>query len=123
MDFRQPIHSDHARTLDTDGLRRQFLVESVLVPGQLTLTHSQIDRIVVGGVLPLGEEVGFPPDLATQFAVGAFLERRELGVINIGGAGTVVVDGNTNALGHRDALYVGMSARDIGFRDSFTLTG
>ena len=118
MDFRQPIHSDHAKTLDSEGLRRQFLVDPVFVPGQLTLTYSQIDRIVVGGAMPLGEEVGFPAELAKQFAVGAFLERRELGVINVGGPGSVVVDGKSHALGPRDALYVGMGARDVRFRSA-----
>jgi len=116
MDVRQPIHSDHAKTLDADGLRHQFLIDTVFIPGQLALTYSQIDRIIVGGAMPLAEELGFTPDLARQFAVGAFLERRELGIINVGDAGSVVVDGTTHAIGHRDALYVGMGARDVRFR-------
>jgi len=116
MDIREPIHSDHAKTLDSAGLRRQFLVDTVFVPGGLALTYSQLDRIIVGGAMPLREDVGFPPDLAREFAVGAFLERRELGLVNVGGPGAVVVDGETYALGHREALYVGMGARDVRFR-------
>ena len=116
MDIRQPIHSDHAKTLDSAGLRREFLVAPVFVPGQLALTYSQIDRIIVGGAMPLGRDLAFTPDLAKQFAVGAFLERRELGAINVGGPGSVVVDGETYAIGHRDALYIGMGARDVRFR-------
>ena len=118
MDVRQPIHSDHAKTLDSAGLRRQFLVDTIFVPGELVLTYSQIDRIIVGGALPLREGLGFTADLAKQFAVGAFLERRELGVVNVGGPGSVVVDGETYALGHRDALYVGMGARDVRFESA-----
>jgi 4-deoxy-L-threo-5-hexosulose-uronate ketol-isomerase len=118
MDVRQPIHSDHAKTLDSAGLREQFLVERVFVPGELALTYSQIDRIVVGGAMPLRDEVGFPADLARGFAVGAFLERRELGAINVGGPGAIVVDGATHAIGHRDALYVGMGAREVRFRSA-----
>jgi len=118
MDIRQPIHSDHAKTLDSAGLRSQFLVDTVFVPSQLTLTYSQIDRIIVGGAMPLRDGLGFTADLAKQFAVGAFLERRELGVINVGGAGTVVVDGKTYAIGHRDALYVGMGTRDVRFHSA-----
>jgi 5-keto 4-deoxyuronate isomerase len=53
MDVRQPIHSDHAKTLDSTGLRRHFLVDPVFVPGQITLTYSQIDRVIVGGAMPL----------------------------------------------------------------------
>lgn len=118
MDVRQPMHSEHAKTLDTAGLRRHFLVDRIFVPGQIELTYSQIDRIIVGGAMPLGDEIGFTPDLARQFAVGAFLERRELGVINVGGAGSVVVDGQVHALAHRDALYVGMGAKDVRFRSA-----
>ena len=118
MDVRQPIHSDHAKTLDTAGLRQQFLVDRVFVPGELTLTYSQIDRIIVGGAMPLASELGFTPELAKQFAVGAFLERRELGLINVGGPGTVVVDGATYEIGPREALYVGMGARDVRFRSA-----
>ena len=113
MDVRQPIHSDHARTLDTEGLRRHFLVERVFAPGELCLTYSQIDRIVVGGAMPLAAELGFGADLAKSFAVGAFLERRELGAINVGGAGSVVVDGKSWPLAHREAIYVGMGVRDL----------
>ena len=115
MDTRQPIHSDHAKTLDTAGLRRHFLVERIFVPGELALTYSQIDRIIVGGAMPLGREVAFGAELAQRFAVGTFLERRELGVVNIGGPGSVVVDGTAHALAHREALYVGMGARDVRF--------
>lgn len=115
MDVRQPIHSEHAKTLDSAALRREFLVDKVFVPGEIALTYSQIDRIVVGGAMPVAGEIGFAPEIAKRFAVGAFLERRELGAINVGGPGTVAVDGERFALGHRDALYVGMGARDIRF--------
>lgn len=116
METRQPIHSEHAKTLDSAGLRRHFLVESLFVPDELTLTYSQIDRIIVGGAMPQKGEVGFTPDLARQFAVSAFLERRELGIVNVGGPGAVLVDGAVHALAPRDALYVGMGARDVRFR-------
>ena len=79
MDTRQPFHSDHAKTLDSAGLRGQFLVDTIFVRSQLTLTCSQIDRIIVGGAMPLGEELGFTADLAKQFAVsGGTLARRDV---------------------------------------------
>jgi 4-deoxy-L-threo-5-hexosulose-uronate ketol-isomerase len=118
MDVRQPMHSDHAKTLDSEGLRGQFLVERIFVPGEIALTYSQIDRIIVGGAMPLAKEIGFSPELAQQFAVGSFLERRELGAINVGGPGSIVVDGESYAIGHREALYVGMGARDVRFRSA-----
>jgi 4-deoxy-L-threo-5-hexosulose-uronate ketol-isomerase len=118
MDVRQPIHSDHAKALDSDGLRHQFLVDRIFVPGEIALTYSQIDRIIVGGAMPLAKEIGFSPELAKEFAVGSFLERRELGAINVGGPGSIVVDGESYGIGHREALYVGIGARDVRFRSA-----
>ena len=116
MDVRQPIHSEHMKVLDSDGLRRHFLVRDLFSPGRLELTYSQIDRIIVGGAMPVDGEVTFGSELSKKFAVSCFLERRELGAINIGGPGSVVVDGVTHAIGHREALYVGMGAREVRFR-------
>jgi 4-deoxy-L-threo-5-hexosulose-uronate ketol-isomerase len=115
MDTRQPIHSDHAKTLDSTALRREFLVERIFVPGEVALTYSQIDRIVVGGAMPGREPIGFPADLAKRFAVSAFLERREMGAVNVGGPGRITVDGETYALAPREALFVGMGAKDVRF--------
>jgi 4-deoxy-L-threo-5-hexosulose-uronate ketol-isomerase len=118
MDVRQPMHSDHVKTLDTAALRRHFLVERLFVPGEITLTYSQIDRIIVGGAMPTAGELAFGPELAQKFAVGSFLERRELGAINIGGPGAIVVDGKTHEIGTREALYVGAGTRDVRFRSA-----
>ena len=85
MDTRQAIHPAHARTLDTEGLRREFLIPEVFRPGELTMTYSQIDRIVVGGIMPLAAPVGLPGGIGKTFGVDYFLQRREMGIINIGG--------------------------------------
>ena len=61
MEIRQPIHSDHVRTLDTEGLRRHFLVDGLFKADEATLTYSQIDRIIVGGIMPVTKAVSFPP--------------------------------------------------------------
>ena len=118
MDVRQPIHSDHMKALDTAGLRRQFLVERIMVPGELTLTYSHVDRIIVGGAMPVEGELYFGPDLAQRFAVPYFLARRELGLVNVGGAGTVTVDGEAFAIGPREALFVGAGAKDVRMRSA-----
>ena len=68
--------------------------------------------------MPVQREVGFPPELAQKFAVRSFLERRELGAINIGGPGSIVVDGVTHEIGTREALYVGAGATDVRFRSA-----
>lgn len=115
MDIRQPIHSEHAKTLDTDGLRRHFLVDKMFVPDQATLTYSQIDRIIVGGIMPVAAGVTFSAALGKHTGTDFFLQRRELGLINIGGAARVVVDGETFEVGAREALYVGQGAKALEF--------
>ena len=115
MQIRQPIHSEHARTLDTEGLRRHFLVEEMFQPDKATLTYSQIDRIIVGGIMPVSQGVTFDASLGKHSGTDFFLQRRELGLINIGGAAVVVVDGATFEVGPREALYVGQGAKELEF--------
>jgi len=115
MHSRQPIHSEHARTLDTAGLRRHFLVESLFVSDQATLTYSQIDRIIVGGIHPVTQPVRFAPEVGKHTGTDFFLQRRELGLINIGGAALVEADGLRYEVGPREALYIGQGARDLSF--------
>jgi len=118
MDVRQPLHSEHVKLLDTAGLRRHFLVERLFVEDEIALTYSQIDRIIVGGAMPASRELAFGPELAQKFAVGSFLERRELGAINIGGPGAITVDGTSHEIGTHVALYVGAGAKDVRFRSA-----
>ncbi|OCH06206.1 5-dehydro-4-deoxy-D-glucuronate isomerase [Aliivibrio fischeri] len=113
MEIRQPIHSDHAKQLDTAGLREQFLIEGMFQENQITLTYSHIDRIIVGGVVPTSESVSF--EGGKEIGVDFFLQRRELGIINIGQAGRVIVDGVTYDIAAREAMYVGMGAEEISF--------
>jgi len=115
MQIRQPIHSEQARTLDTEGLRRHFLVEDLFVADNVTLTYSQIDRIIVGGIMPVAAGVTFSAELGKHTGTDFFLQRRELGLINIGGAARVVVDGVTFEVGAREALYVGQGAKALEF--------
>ncbi|MFG0875752.1 5-dehydro-4-deoxy-D-glucuronate isomerase [Aeromonas media] len=115
MQIRQSIHSHHAKQLDTQGLRREFLVEEIFTPDQLTMTYSHIDRIVFGGIMPVQDPLAFSDALGKTFGVSYFLERRELGLINIGGPGVVVVDGISFEIGNAEALYVGRGARELSF--------
>jgi 4-deoxy-L-threo-5-hexosulose-uronate ketol-isomerase len=115
MEIRQPIHSEHMRSLDTEGLRRHFLVQDLFLPDQVTLTYSQIDRIIVGGIMPVSGGVSFSADLGRHTGTDFFLQRRELGLINIGGAARVVVDGETFEVDGREALYIGQGAKALEF--------
>ncbi len=116
MDIRQSIHSEHAKTLDTDGLRREFLVDKIFDADNYTLTYSHIDRIIIGGVMPVQKAVTIGHEVGKQLGVSYFLERRELGVINVGGPGLIEVDGNTWEIGNQEALYVGQGAQSVIFR-------
>ncbi|MRS21126.1 5-dehydro-4-deoxy-D-glucuronate isomerase [Enterobacteriaceae bacterium RIT692] len=118
MDIRQSIHSEHAKTLDTNGLRREFLIDKIFDADNYTLTYSHIDRIIIGGVMPVQKSVTIGHEVGKQLGVSYFLERRELGVINIGGPGLIEVDGKTWEIGNQEALYVGQGAQSVIFRSS-----
>jgi 4-deoxy-L-threo-5-hexosulose-uronate ketol-isomerase len=118
MEIRQPIHSAHAKTLDTTGLREQFLVESLFRADEAVMTYSQIDRIIVGGVMPVTKPVTFSPELGKHTGTDFFLQRRELGLINVGGPATVQVDNRNFEVGAREALYVGQGAKVLEFRST-----
>lgn len=113
MEIRHASHPDDARTYDTQRLRDLFLIERVAEPDRFTFTYSHYDRFIVGGVSPVTQ----PQTLPTYEPLKAdfFLERRELGIINVGGPGTVSADGQPFALAKLDALYVGLGTREVTF--------
>jgi 4-deoxy-L-threo-5-hexosulose-uronate ketol-isomerase len=115
MQVRQSIHSEHAKQLDTAGLRREFLIEKIFEDDTYTMTYSHIDRIIIGGIKPVQDSVSIGGEVGKQLGVSYFLERRELGVINIGGPGLIVVDGDTFEIGSEEALYVGKGAQEVVF--------
>jgi 4-deoxy-L-threo-5-hexosulose-uronate ketol-isomerase len=116
MEIRQPIHSDHAKTLDTAGLRAQFLIDGIFCADAVTLTYSHIDRIIVGGIMPVTQAVGFAPELGRHTGTDYFLQRREIGLINIGGPASVRVDDQTFEVAAKEALYIGQGAKEVEFR-------
>jgi len=99
------------RTLSTDNLRTSFLVQGLFNAGEITLRHFDIDRVVLGGAVPVASSLSLdaPPSLAAEY----FAERREIGLLNIGGRGSITVDGQRYALEKRDALYVGRGSEQI----------
>ncbi|MBN2194768.1 MAG: 5-dehydro-4-deoxy-D-glucuronate isomerase [Polyangiaceae bacterium] len=112
METRYGIHPDQAKSLDTAGLRREFLIQGLFKAGELNLVYSHIDRIIVGGVVPTTDGLALEADrgsLGSEF----FLERRELGIVNLGGPGAVRVDGQELAVPRLEGLYVGRGARQV----------
>lgn len=113
IDIRQVCHPEAVRRFDTRELRRHFLIERLFAPGEVLLTYSHIDRLVIGGAQPAGEAVALP----VPKAIGrpTFLERRELGIVNVGGPGAVEADGRRLPMAARDALYVAMGSGPVRF--------
>ena len=113
MTQRFAIGPRETAALDTSGLREHFLIESLFVPGEICLTYTHYDRMIVGGVQPTGAPLSLP--CPESLKAGYFLERRELGILNVGGAGQVRVGNASYELGSQDCLYVGMGAADVRF--------
>ena len=106
-------HAAATARMSTDELRAHFLVTGLFVPGAVTLRPVDLDRVVLGGAVPLAEPLALPniEHLRAEY----FCERRELGVLNTGGAGAVTVDGMAHPLAAHDVLYVGRGSRDVVF--------
>ena len=101
------------RTMTTAELRETFLIDDLFQAGRIEMRYVDLDRTVIGSAVPTAK----PLKLETDYALKAnyFLERRELGVLNVGGAGTVTVNGETFALGKLDALYAGRGNEEVVF--------
>ncbi|MEI7910272.1 MAG: 5-dehydro-4-deoxy-D-glucuronate isomerase [Verrucomicrobiota bacterium] len=105
--------SREAAVLDTAELRAAFLVEDLFVAGEISLVYTDLDRAIVGSAMPTTDALALGNDDALKAEF--FCQRRELGIINLGEAGSVVVDGSTYQLGRHDCLYVGRGNRAIRF--------
>lgn len=110
--FNAPGPVEFAR-FNTQEIRRGFLLDSLFEPGQIHLVGTGLDRMIVGGVMPATE---IALEAVPELRAGYFNERRETGVLNIGGPGHIVVDGTEFEIGARECLYIGMGARDIRFQ-------
>lgn len=114
METRYSSHYEDAKQYDTSELRKHFLIEELFIKGQIKMVYSHIDRIIVAGIVPTDKTL----KIEGGKALGSdyFLERRELGIINIGGAGVVTLDGEKYVLDSRDGLYVGLGIKQVDFQ-------
>ncbi|GAA4353262.1 5-dehydro-4-deoxy-D-glucuronate isomerase [Hymenobacter saemangeumensis] len=116
MTTRFAISPRETAAMSTDELRAHFLIETLFVPGEITLTYTHYDRMIVGGAMPAGTALELP--CPESLKATHFLERRELGVLNVGGAGRVTVGEESYELGRQDCLYVGMGAGPVRFESA-----
>jgi 5-keto 4-deoxyuronate isomerase len=118
IEVRQVCHPEAVKRFDTDELRKHFLIEKLFAADELNLTYSHIDRVVVGGAMPVKGKTKLE---AAFSAIGtnSFLDRREVGIINISaGVGKVSVGNDVYELGRREALYIGKGAGEVVFESA-----
>ncbi|TWN06245.1 5-dehydro-4-deoxy-D-glucuronate isomerase [Bacillus licheniformis] len=113
MENRYSVHPEQAKRFTTAELREHFLIDSLFVENQLNMFYSHEDRVVIGGAVPVKEPIKL--DAGDFLKTDYFLERREVGIVNVGQAGTVKVDGEEHVLGHKDFLYIGLGSKDVYF--------
>lgn len=111
MNVLQATHPDMVAGLDTQALRRHYLLAELFVPGETRLHYSHVERLIVGGATPTGKAIEL--EAGHELGAAGFLARRELGIINIGAAGKVTVDGRSYEMKPRDGLYVAKESRDV----------
>ena len=107
-------HPDDVKHYDTERLRGSFLMEKVMSPDEINLTYTLYDRLIYGGVMPVNEALVL--ETFDELKAEHFLDRRELGVINIGGPGIVTVDQKEYPMNFKEALYVGCGKKEVTFK-------
>lgn len=98
---------------DTQRLREEYLIPEVFVENEITGVYSYVDRIITGAAMPVGKELVL--SAGEELRAEYFLERREMGIINIGGAGKITIDGKEYVVEPNDGMYIGMGNKDIRF--------
>lgn len=110
------VHPDHFRHFDTESIRTHFLVEHLFLPDQITHTYTHYDRLIIGGAMPVHQPLTLTS--IDELKANYFLERRELGIINVGDEGRVRADGEEYILQHKEALYISRGTREVVFMPS-----
>ena len=112
-ELRYAAHPSDAKQYDTTRLRKEFLIETIFTPDDTNMVYSMYDRYIVGGIMPVSKSLKLETvdDLKADF----FLQRRELGIINVGGYAKIKVDGTVFELGYKEMLYIGRGKEEVIF--------
>jgi len=116
VDLRYAVHPEDFKRYDTLKLRKEFLVENIFIQDEISLVYSMYDRYMVGGAMPAGKALKL--ESVDDLKAGFFLERREMGIINVGGEAVIEADGTTWNIGFKEALYLGKETMDVIFKSA-----
>jgi 4-deoxy-L-threo-5-hexosulose-uronate ketol-isomerase len=118
MDIRYSVNQRDVKRYTTEELRREFLIERLFAPDDVTAVYSHVDRVITMGAMPTKSTLKLEKNIDCWKTLGStyFLEGRELGVINIGGPGVVLADGKEYRLNRIEGLYVSMKTREVAFK-------
>lgn len=116
MESRFHHSPNEVKQMNTGQLRAHFLVQKLMVPNELKLVYSHYDRVIIGGAVPTGSSIALtnPDELRAEY----FLQRREMGVINVGGSGSITTDGTAYHLDRLGALYIGQGTQSVSFQSA-----
>ena len=115
-EIRYASHPDDVKKYDTQKLREHFLVSNLFEQDKIKIVYTEYDRFIVGGAFPVYNELSLDP--IDPLKADYFLERRELGIINVGGPATISVDGEDYNLEYKEALYIGRGVKSVIFKSA-----
>ena len=118
LELRYAAHPKDVKTYDTEKLRKEFLIENVFIPDEISLVYSMYDRYIVGGAMPVRK--GLKLETSDELKSEQFLDRREMGIINVGGDAIIDAGGKTYKIGFKDALYLGKGTHNVIFKSADT---
>ena len=116
MEIRCASNPKDVKHYDTSRLREEFHISNLFTKDNVKMVYSHIDRIITAGLMPVNQELKL--EGGKELASDYFLERREMGCINIGGKGIITVDGTEYEMNPRDGIYIGMGNKEISFKCS-----
>lgn len=116
MEIRFQNSPQETKQMDTEQLRKNFLVQNLMQDDTVQLVYSHYDRVIIGGAKPVNKTVMLPNH--PELRAGYFLERRELGIINVGAAGIVIADGKEFAVNKLDCVYLGKETKEVKFKST-----
>lgn len=114
LDVRYASHPNDSKHYTTDQIRENYLIKTIFKKDEILFTYSHIDRIIAGGVMPVEKVLKL--EAGKELGVDYFLERREIGLINVGGEGIVILDGLEYQVLPRDGMYIGKGIKEVSFK-------